>query len=183
MSVLLYMPGLLLILLQQRGVVQSILHVLIMVLLQLILGWPFLSEYPREYVAGAFDLSRVFLFKWTVNWRFLGEELFLNPVWAKALLLGHLCALLAFAHFRWCKNEGGLLRIVFKALQKPWVPVRPLSADCESNSRYSCHRFHIFLSRYCDRSHVFELNRHHLRQITSLPVLFLVRSANSIPAL
>ncbi|KAL5529217.1 hypothetical protein ACEPAG_5191 [Sanghuangporus baumii] len=129
MSVLLYMPGLLIILLQQRGAVQSILHVFTMVLFQLILGWPFLSEYPWEYIAGAFDLSRVFLFKWTVNWRFLGEEFFLKPIWAKALLLGHVCVLLAFAHFRWCRGEGGLLRVVSKALQKPWTPVRPLTAD------------------------------------------------------
>ena len=133
MSVLLYVPGLLFVLLQQRGVVQSILHVIIMILFQSILGWPFVSQYPWEYLSGAFDLSRVFLFKWTVNWRFLGEDAFLNPVWAKALLLGHLCTLLAFAHFKWSRKEGGVVSLLLKSLTKPWAPVRSLSADCELN--------------------------------------------------
>ncbi|EJD05844.1 glycosyltransferase family 58 protein [Fomitiporia mediterranea MF3/22] len=129
MSALLYLPGLLIILWQQRGVVQTILHVVVMVMFQAILAWEFLAEYPWQYLTGAFDLSRVFLFKWTVNWRFLGEDTFLNPVWARTLLLCHLCTLLLFAHFKWCRSGGGILKLLAKTLRNPWAPARHLSAD------------------------------------------------------
>ena len=129
MSVLLYMPGLAIILLQQLGTAQTILNVTLMLVFQLVLGWPFLSTYPREYLTGAFDLSRKFLFKWTVNWRFLGEEIFLSSELAKMLLLGTTIALLAFAHFKWV--DGGLPLLVGRAARNIWRPVRRLSPDCE----------------------------------------------------
>ncbi|KAH8117363.1 glycosyltransferase family 58 protein [Phellopilus nigrolimitatus] len=129
MSVLLHIPGLLIILWQRRGIYQTVLHVLLMVIFQVVLGWPFLSEYPRQYLVGAFDLSRMFLFKWTVNWRFVGEDAFLSPLWAKSLLLGQLCALLTFAHFKWCAREGGVYQLLSRTLRNPWLPSSPLSAD------------------------------------------------------
>ena len=36
---------------------------------QLVLALPFLTTYPVEYLKGAFDLGRVFMFKWTVNFK------------------------------------------------------------------------------------------------------------------
>ena len=33
------------------------------------LALPFLTTYPVEYLKGAFDLGRVFMFKWTVNYK------------------------------------------------------------------------------------------------------------------
>ena len=38
---------------------------------QVALGAPFLIDNPVGYMMGAFNLGRQFLFKWTVNWRFL----------------------------------------------------------------------------------------------------------------
>jgi len=46
---------------------------------QVALAIPFLASHPFSYLKGAFDLGRVFIFKWTVNWRFLPEEVFLHP--------------------------------------------------------------------------------------------------------
>ena len=43
------------------------------VLLQLVLGAPFLVAAPASYLRKAFELSRVFLHKWTVNLHFLPE--------------------------------------------------------------------------------------------------------------
>lgn len=129
MSVLLYMPALAIILLQQLGAAQTLSNVALMLIFQVILGWPFLSRYPKEYLTGAFDLSRVFLFKWTVNWRFLGEDVFLSPVLAKALLFAHVGTLLAFAHFKWV--DGGLPHLVDQAARSIWRPVRRVSPDCK----------------------------------------------------
>ena len=54
---------------------------------------PFLASHPLNYVIGAFNLGRVFLFQWTVNWRFLPEEIFLARWFHLLLLAGHLATL------------------------------------------------------------------------------------------
>lgn len=43
------------------------------VLLQALLGAPFLAAAPGSYLQKAFELSRVFMHKWTVNLKFLPE--------------------------------------------------------------------------------------------------------------
>lgn len=53
----------------------------------------FLIENPISYIKGAFNLGRIFEFKWTVNWRFLSEEVFVNPYFHISLLLLHLLIL------------------------------------------------------------------------------------------
>ena len=68
---------------------------------QLLLGLPFLMENPVGYMNRAFDLGRQFLFKWTVNWRFLPEWLFLSRYFHLLLLSAHLLTLLLFALRRW----------------------------------------------------------------------------------
>ncbi|PGH00265.1 alpha-1,3-mannosyltransferase [Blastomyces parvus] len=49
----------------------------------------------------AFEFTRQFLFKWTVNWRFLGEDVFLSKSFAIALLVVHVSTLGAFFVYRW----------------------------------------------------------------------------------
>ena len=63
--------------------------------LQVLLALPFLLESPFNYLMGAFDLGRVFLFKWTVNWRFLPEEVFVHRGFHAVLLVAHALFLLA----------------------------------------------------------------------------------------
>lgn len=68
---------------------------------QLLLGMPFLLENPVGYTSRAFDLGRQFLFRWTVNWRFLPEWLFLNRYFHLLLLVAQLFTLLLFALRHW----------------------------------------------------------------------------------
>ena len=49
---------------------------------QALIGVEFLRAYPWQYLSRAFELSRVFFFKWTVNFRFLPEDV--RRVWAVA---------------------------------------------------------------------------------------------------
>ena len=35
--------------------------------------------FSKLSLQGAFDLGRIFIFKWTVNWRFLPEDIFVHP--------------------------------------------------------------------------------------------------------
>ena len=68
---------------------------------QVLIGFPFLAVHPRSYVSRAFEFSRQFLFKWTVNWRFVGEDIFLSRPFSIALLIAHGAILAGFATTRW----------------------------------------------------------------------------------
>jgi alpha-1,3-mannosyltransferase len=61
-------------------------------IIQLTLGAPFLLYAPINYVSKSFELSRVFFYKWTVNFKFLSEEAFLSPQLSLFLLLLTLAA-------------------------------------------------------------------------------------------
>ena len=78
---------------------------------KLVLGAPFLLSNPIAYLKGAFNLGRVFLFEWTVNWRFLSEEVFVHPAFHITLLVLHLAVLAVFAQpwFRCLKAFAKLL--------------------------------------------------------------------------
>lgn len=76
MNMLLYAPGVLLVLLMGTGILETIVCLSICAGLQLALGWPFLSTYPIQYLAKSFELNRVFTYKWTVNFKFLPEHVF-----------------------------------------------------------------------------------------------------------
>ena len=102
MNILLFAPGLLVLLLQKN---QSLLgttqHLSICAITQVILGWPFLTTYPVSYIKKAFEFDRVFFFKWTVNWKFLPEEIFTSKPWALTLLTCHLGVLGLLANKWW----------------------------------------------------------------------------------
>jgi alpha-1,3-mannosyltransferase len=131
MSVLLYLPAYLVVLVQQRGLYTTIRLCLTIISVQGLLAYPFLLKHPLPYVQYAFNFGRVFLYKWTVNWRFLSEERFLDPKFAKALLVGHVSVLVAFGLFRWCRFSGGVLAVLNRAIQHPSRPGSPvpISAD------------------------------------------------------
>lgn len=101
--------------------------------LQLLLGLPFLAVHPRAYFGRAFEFGRQFEQVWSVNLQFLSPATFAAPSTAAALLAAHLCALLAFTHLRWARQEGGLpavLRGCARRLAPGGAPPapRPLSA-------------------------------------------------------
>lgn len=65
--------------------------------LQLLLGAPFLLQHPVAYLARSFELGRVFKFEWTVNLKFLSEDVFVSPVLSVILLAFTVVALALFA--------------------------------------------------------------------------------------
>ncbi|KAI0748277.1 glycosyltransferase, partial [Daedaleopsis nitida] len=149
MCVLLYVPGLLVVLFKRRGLAATALHVLALGATQLLAGLPFLREYPRAYLKYSYELSRAFLFKWTVNWRFLGEELFLSSAWARGLLAAHVATLALFALFRWCRSDGGVWTVLDKGLRQPLraPAVAPLSADYVTTVLYTSNLVGILFAR------------------------------------
>lgn len=133
MSALLYLPGILVILFRRRGALFTLASVAGLVLSQVAVGWSFLNANARSYLKLAFEFSRQFLYKWTVNWRFVSEETFLSPMWSKGLLFLHLATLVVFG-LRWCGRDGGVFSVLGRGLRRPTLPPNlvPLSADCES---------------------------------------------------
>ncbi|KIJ16878.1 glycosyltransferase family 58 protein [Paxillus involutus ATCC 200175] len=131
MSALLYIPGLLVILFQRHGLMGTLRHSLVLACTQVLLARSFLVENTPAYLQNAFDLSRVFLYKWTVNWRFVDEQTFLSPSWAKGLLIGHATVLVAFGLFRWCRSGGGVASILSRGFRRPMLPaaLSPVSPD------------------------------------------------------
>lgn len=93
------------------------------VLLQLMLGLPFLLQHPHSYLSKAFEFSRIFLLKWSVNWAFLPEGVF------RSKALAHLALLLLFAQYKWCKKDGGLLRLLSQRLQGQGPPAMTTKQD------------------------------------------------------
>ncbi|GAB0193662.1 dol-P-Man:Man(5)GlcNAc(2)-PP-Dol alpha-1,3-mannosyltransferase [Grus japonensis] len=112
MNILLFAPGLLFLLLQRFGLLGCIPKLCICAVLQVILGLPFLLVNPVGYLTRSFDLGRQFQFKWTVNWRFLPEEVFQNRAFHAMLLLAHLAGLGLFALHRWHRSKESILALL-----------------------------------------------------------------------
>ncbi|KAM9972091.1 hypothetical protein ACTFIW_003441 [Dictyostelium discoideum] len=112
MNVLLYSPALLFLLLSTFGIWRTIPKLMICALVQVLLAIPFLLVNPQGYLLRAFEFSRQFLYKWTVNWRFLPEHLFLNKSWALFLLSIHLLFIILFFIKYIKKEQGGISNIL-----------------------------------------------------------------------
>lgn len=112
MNILLYAPAFFVILVAHSGYVKTTFYLFVCALIQLLLGAPFLLGDPMGYIGRAFNLGRVFMFKWTVNWRFLSEDTFTDRRFHPALLAGHLIVLLAFGFTRWLRRQGGLVKVL-----------------------------------------------------------------------
>ncbi|TQS36067.1 hypothetical protein Golomagni_03492 [Golovinomyces magnicellulatus] len=103
MSLLLSIPAIGVISFLDRGVFGCLNQLWLILQLQIIIAIPFLLSNPIGYLKRAFELSRQFEFKWTVNWRFVGEEIFLDQKFSILLLTGHFCTLLIFIITRWLR--------------------------------------------------------------------------------
>lgn len=117
MNILLFFPAFGLLLYKAVGFTNTAGKLGLIICSQAVLAYPFLVTYPQSYIKRAFDFTRVFDYTWTVNWRFLPKETFLNPIFAKLLLTAHICVLMAFLIERWCKHEGGVVKVFLRELK------------------------------------------------------------------
>ena len=122
MNVLLFAPALWMLLIKDVGFVGSLNCIALCAFLQVGLAAPFLATNFWGYVGRSFELGRVFMHKWTVNLKFLPEEIFVSKWLALGLLACHLGVLGMFLAYRWCHSEGGVGGVVGKALAAPYVP-------------------------------------------------------------
>ncbi|KHN99006.1 Glycosyltransferase, ALG3 [Metarhizium album ARSEF 1941] len=101
MSLLLSLPAVGIVLFLGRGFAGSLRLAWLMGQVQVVIALPFLAKNWQGYLGRAFELSRQFKFEWTVNWRMMGEELFLSKPFAVVLLVLHVLVLLIFVTSRW----------------------------------------------------------------------------------
>ncbi|XP_053982184.1 lethal(2)neighbour of Tid protein [Hylaeus volcanicus] len=119
MNILLFAPALLIAYLYNLGLLKTIAHLFVCATIQLILGLPFILNNALSYIKGAFNFGRVFEFKWTVNWRFLPEHVFVHPYFHASLLLLHILTLLYCAS-RWIQYMKSYAKL--KHLEKSLQP-------------------------------------------------------------
>lgn len=157
MNALLMLPAVGFVLVQGLGVGKAIRHATIILQLQLLIGAPFLIGNAQSYLTNAFDFSRVFLYKWTVNWRFVAEDVFLSREFATALLIGHVSVLLLFATQRWVRPTGvpitRLIRLTISMTLGALFPtgddIEPahLTPDYVLTTMYSCNLIGVLFAR------------------------------------
>jgi len=106
MNILLFAPGLLLLLLKRFGLLGAVPRLFLACALpQVLLGFPFLVANWFGYVQRSFDLGRQFFYVWSVNWQFVPETLFLNRWFGLLLLALTASTCLLFALFKWTAPE------------------------------------------------------------------------------
>lgn len=116
MSMLLVLPAAGVIVLQGHGTSEASFIGMICGMVLMVSSFPFVFEGEGwHYMTRAFNLGRKFLFKWTVNWRFLGEEVFSSDAFSGSLLVVHVSLLLVFLQNRWIKpSSKGLGEFLYK---------------------------------------------------------------------
>ncbi|KAI7831872.1 glycosyltransferase [Kickxella alabastrina] len=115
MNVQLMLPGAAYIWWRRGGVVAVGAQLAVIVAIQAVLAAPFLSVYPKEYMARAFDFGRQFDYTWTVNWRFISKDVFLSTDWSTTLLLAHAVFLAILGLSVWPQMSGSTAYAVIKS--------------------------------------------------------------------
>ncbi|KAF2396495.1 Lethal(2)neighbour of Tid protein, partial [Trichodelitschia bisporula] len=134
MSALLPAPALALTMLQTLGLSRCVTQALLIAQTQSLFAYEFVRTDWRAYVGRAFELSRVFLYRWTVNWRFVPEDVFLSKPFAASLLAAHAALLLLFAATRWTRpSRLSLLDTLKLHLRHPdtWAATQAAAARAD----------------------------------------------------
>ncbi|CAD5209682.1 unnamed protein product [Bursaphelenchus okinawaensis] len=112
MNILLFAPAVFFILLLQLGIKHTVFNLGICAAVQIGLGAQFLLTHPLSYLGRAFELGRVFQFRWSVNWQFIPEDIFLAQKFHLILLGLHVLVLLIFMFGVWFRDRGGLFNMI-----------------------------------------------------------------------
>ncbi|KAI7901078.1 glycosyltransferase family 58 protein [Cokeromyces recurvatus] len=147
MNVLLFFPAFGIILWQALGAYKTMGQLGLIVLIQGMLAYPFIAEYPVSYFSKAFEFSRIFDYQWTVNWRMMSEETFVSEWFSKQLLYGHALTLLMFIIFIWCEPKGGLIYVFKQGFSGHYRNLVSLSNDEIISMMFTSNFIGIIFSR------------------------------------
>ncbi|TMS35431.1 hypothetical protein L596_002837 [Steinernema carpocapsae] len=119
MNILLFAPALFFVVLFSNGMLLTIFYLSVCAAVQVAIAAPFLMYDPVSYLMKSFELGRVFMYKWTVNWRLLPEDVFLEKKVHLALLGLHVFVLLLFSFKMWFRSQGGLMLLLRNFIRGP----------------------------------------------------------------
>lgn len=106
MNTLLAAPGILVVFMRNASFLQTVTNLAVCAIIQVLIGFEFLTTFPIAYLHRSFNFGRQFEYKWTVGWRFLSEDLFLDRRFHLVLLLMHLILLVLFFHKHWSSTKA-----------------------------------------------------------------------------
>lgn len=109
MNVVLFLPGIFYIYIKKKGPIFLISQIILILLIQILMGLPFILTYPLSYLKGAYNVTRVFDLSESINWQFLSLDTFYNPLFHKFLLFTHLFLLICFLIFVYEKPSKNIL--------------------------------------------------------------------------
>lgn len=104
MNILLFLPGLLCVMLYSIPLRHVCGCAALSLAWQVAVAAPFLLRSPEGYFSRAFELTRVFEQRWSVNYQFLPEEVFVAPLFHTGLLGAMLLAYALAWRWRWKKR-------------------------------------------------------------------------------
>lgn len=105
-------PGFLLTVAFNSGILKSLLSLVSMGALQVLFGLEFIMVNKEAYFQMSYNFDRVFLKVEQVNFQFLNEELMHSDGFNKFLLMGHLSFLLIFLFFKWTSGIFDLPQVL-----------------------------------------------------------------------
>lgn len=176
MNILLFAPALFFILLLSVGPRKTILNLIICAAVQLLIGCEFLVHSPLAYLGRAFELGRVFQYRWSVNWQFVNETLFLSSNFHLLLLLVHFLLLLTFMFSTWFKRHGGLFKMITDLIRTGKL------VDLDTDGNYSLQSLSSPF-RHSIRPIYFKPSRNRCCQVDSFSVLCMVLPLTFLPSL
>ena len=125
-NVLLFLPGLLYLFTKIKGPLFALIQLIIIILSQFVIGLPFIIVNATNYFNYSFDFSRTFDQRTSMNWYWIPESIFVNPLFHKVLLGVHLVLLVVFLLFKWEKRWINIfkdLRLNEWSLQMQTIPL------------------------------------------------------------
>jgi alpha-1,3-mannosyltransferase len=104
MNVLLFAPGMLYVMLRTQPLLKVVGCLCVCATWQLLAGLPFLLHDAEAYLSKGFELGRVFTQRWSVNYQFIDNELFVDPRFGMGLLAATVATWVLVWRTRWAKR-------------------------------------------------------------------------------
>ena len=148
MNIFLFAPALLILMWIDIGLVGAVACISLCALIQLVVGAPFIFHDIFAYLSGAFRGFGDLQHKWSVNWKFLPTNVFMDKRFAILLLLLHVTVLILFANYRWCSEVKGLSGLRKRLTsQGRTLKNRVLSSEFIVRTMFECNFIGVALSR------------------------------------
>ena len=104
MNAILILPAVYLVTSKSQGICIGTLYLFLVVLIQIILGIPYLINYPRPYLDASYNFGRRFSKSVIINWRVLPDEILLSTLFASTMTVCHFIVLAYMLFTRWIKS-------------------------------------------------------------------------------